>query len=258
MFGFLVKKTICDIWDNSLAMPVLNAGFAVSAGLFFVLPRLLKAPSILVAVLIAAGFLWCGIYIAAASAALMPVSEFGVFSIRQFMTEIKKSLLTGPVTGALLIFAAILVSVVIPFYVRLKSPFAFFLAGIVGWVLAFCLLTALFFPAISRRIGGGLADSIRQTIAFLFDNFVFCILCVFFCAVLFAVSIVLFFMYPGPAGIILFLDEAVRMRMLKYGYEKNQSGSKPGKSVPWAMLLEKDREALGKRTFRSFLFPWKD
>jgi hypothetical protein len=33
---------------------------------------------------------------------------------------------------------------------------------------------------------------------------------------------------------------------------------KERKNIPWEELIYEDRETLGPRTFRSFLFPWKD
>jgi hypothetical protein len=70
-------------------------------------------------------------------------------------------------------------------------------------------------------------------------------------------SILLAFLFPGPAGVILYLDEALRLRLLKYNWlEENPQANR--RKIPWDALLIEERERTGTRTFRNFIFPWKD
>jgi hypothetical protein len=71
------------------------------------------------------------------------------------------------------------------------------------------------------------------------------------------ISLFLAFLAPGPAGALLFLDEAFRLRLLKYDYlEANPDANR--KQIPWDALLIDERERTGTRTLRNFIFPWKD
>jgi hypothetical protein len=60
---------------------------------------------------------------------------------------------------------------------------------------------------------------------------------------------------------VLFIDEALRLRLLKYDWlMANPAGSTAGRRrrIPWHDLLKEDREMTGTRTWRNFIFPWKD
>jgi len=70
-------------------------------------------------------------------------------------------------------------------------------------------------------------------------------------------SVVLVFMFPGPAGVLLYIDEAVRLRLLKYDYLEANPGANR-KKIPWDALLIEERDKTGSRTFKNFIFPWKD
>jgi hypothetical protein len=72
-----------------------------------------------------------------------------------------------------------------------------------------------------------------------------------------AVSLFLALLFPGPAGILLFLDEAMRLRLLKYDWlEANPDANR--RKIPWDALLIEEREKTGTRSLKSFIFPWKD
>ncbi|MDR2103555.1 MAG: hypothetical protein LBP42_05565, partial [Treponema sp.] len=74
---------------------------------------------------------------------------------------------------------------------------------------------------------------------------------------LLGMSVFLAFLFPGPAGILLYLDEAVRLRIFKYDWLEANPGENRRK-VPWDALLIDDREKTGTRSLKSFIFPWKD
>jgi hypothetical protein len=65
------------------------------------------------------------------------------------------------------------------------------------------------------------------------------------------------FLFPGPAGILLYLDEAMRLRIFKYDWLEANPGENRRK-IPWDTLLIDDRERTGTRSLKNFIFPWKD
>jgi hypothetical protein len=94
-----------------------------------------------------------------------------------------------------------------------------------------------------------------------FDNTGFCLFSLVINA-LFTVLII-----SCPCWSLLYLDEALRLRILKYDWldaraSEQQSGQyEPGRRripIPWNELLAEEKEKTGERSWRSFLFPWKE
>ena len=66
---------------------------------------------------------------------------------------------------------------------------------------------------------------------------------------------------PSLAGISINKANALRLRLYKYDYlEKHPelTTKRDRKEIPWDELIQEDRDTLGPRKLRSFLFPWKD
>ena len=55
------------------------------------------------------------------------------------------------------------------------------------------------------------------------------------------ISVPLIFLLPGPAGILLFLDEALRLCLIKYEWLQANPEADPRK-IPWDRLLAEERE----------------
>ncbi|MCR4734214.1 MAG: hypothetical protein K5829_04295 [Treponema sp.] len=74
-------------------------------------------------------------------------------------------------------------------------------------------------------------------------------------------SVLFIGMLPSIAGIEIAKANALRIRLYKYDYleEHPELKTKRERSrIPWEELIYDDRETLGPRKLRSFLFPWKD
>ena len=79
--------------------------------------------------------------------------------------------------------------------------------------------------------------------------------------VLIAISVVLVLLMPGFAWVILSQNESFRLRMYKYDWLEKHPELEfkvARKSVPWGELIAEDYETVGHRSFKSFIFPWKD
>jgi hypothetical protein len=66
---------------------------------------------------------------------------------------------------------------------------------------------------------------------------------------------------------LLYLDQGLRLRLLKYDWldaraeEQNSSQYEQGwrkTKIPWDELLKEEKDNTGDRTWRSFIFPWKE
>ena len=102
---------------------------------------------------------------------------------------------------------------------------------------------------------------LKKSFIIFFDNTLssFAMLC--YNAVLFALSLILFFLLPGVHGITLASMNALRLRLYKYDWLEEHPDFLTDRDkradVPWAELLAADKETLGERKLTSFIFPWK-
>ncbi|MDR2193648.1 MAG: hypothetical protein LBP19_04170 [Treponema sp.] len=264
MIGFLIKKTFFDLWDNLFKIVLINIGFLAVAVIPILIPRLIPITALSIAVS-AAGVLCCCVYLAAASFCLKQVSDYSFFGFRDFFASFKsfKTVwLSGLVFGGFVILMGIVITVVLPYYFSMTSPVSWVLGMLLFWFLAAAALSLQFFLTIRSRMNNTVKVSIKKCFLVFFDNLGFCVFSFIHNLILLALSVFLAFMLPGPAGILLFLDEGFRLRLLKYDWlethpEAIGAGGKRPK-IPWDELLIDEREKTGTRSFKSFIFPWKD
>ena len=260
MIGFLIKKTFFDTWDNMFRIALLNLGFIASLAIPVFLPGLF-ANTALVLVILGIGTLWCAVYLAAAALSLKAISDYGSFGFGDFFRNLKSGLPAGLCVGAVVIALWAMASLVIPFYLSMGSVIGLLLAAVIFWTMVLALLSLQFFFAVRARLDTKLTKVFKKCVIICFDNPGLAIFSLLHNTVMLVLSVLLAFLIPGPAGILLFLDEALRLRLLKYDWlEANPDpGVRPGRrNIPWDAILIDEREKTGTRSFKSFIFPWKD
>jgi hypothetical protein len=257
MIGFLIKKAFFDGWDNLFRLALINIGFIASAAVPVFLPHALaEIPALSIAALIV-GTLWCFVYLAAAAKSLCAVSDYRHFGFAHFFQNLKTAWPAGLVIGAILFAVILIFTVALPFYLSMKSIVGLLFAAFIFWLTVILIFALQFFFAIHFRLGDKIPKALKKCFIIFFDNPGLCAF-VFFCNIVTAcVSVLLAFLAPGPAGILLFLDEAFRLRLLKYDYLEANPGANR-KKIPWDALLIDERDKTGERTLRNFIFPWKD
>ena len=257
MIGFLIKKNFFDLWDNLFRVALLNLGFIASLAIPVFIPTLLEGAPVLGLAVLFIGILWCFIYLSAASLSLKSVSDYGGFGFADFFNNLKTGWLMGIIAGVIVFLCYLLVSVVMRFYLSMNSMPGLLLAAVIFWTLVVGVLSLQFFFTVRARLDTKISKIIRKCFVFFFDNPGFCVFTFLNNIVMLVISLFLAFLFPGPAGILLFLDEGVRLRLLKYDYlEANPDANR--KKIPWDALLIDERERTGTRSLKSFIFPWKD
>jgi hypothetical protein len=201
--------------------------------------------------------LWLGVYLSAAALSLALISDYKSFGFADFFNNIKNAWRSGIVFG-LIVFAIFFISAaVIPFYLSMESMIGLLLAAVIFWTFAAAVLSFQFFFAVRARLDTKLTKVIKKCFIIFLDNPGFAIFSLLHNIVILIVSIFLALLFPGPAGILLYLDEALRLRLLKYDYlEEHPEANR--KKIPWDALLIEEREKTGTRSLKSFIFPWKD
>ncbi|MDR0312611.1 MAG: hypothetical protein LBI14_03345 [Treponema sp.] len=257
MIGFLIKKNFFDMWDNLFRVALVNLGFIASLAIPIFLPALLESVPLMALAVLFIGILWCFVYLSAAALCLKSVSDYGGFGFADFFANLKIGWPLGIVAGVIVFLCYLLVTVVIRFYLQMNSLFGLLLAAIIFWTLVVGILSLQFLFTVRARLDKKITKVIRKCFVIFFDNPGFCIFMFFSNIITLVISIFLAFLFPGPAGILLFIDEGLRLRLLKYDYlEANPEANR--KKIPWDALLIDERERTGTRSFKSFIFPWKD
>ena len=259
MIGFLVKKTFFDLWDNMFRIVLLNLGFIASVAIPVFLPGVIPVPVLSIAALVI-GIFWCSVYLAAAALSVKAVSDYGAFGFSDFFNNIKNSWPSGLILGGAILALAAMAWIIIPFYLELKSMTGLLLAAVIFWTLILTILSLQWFFAIRARLDTKPVKIIKKCFIIFFDNSGFSLFSLLHNAVLLIISALTAFLIPGPAGILLYLDEALRLRLLKYDWLEANPGetSARRRKIPWDAILIEEREKTGTRSLRNFIFPWKD
>jgi len=260
MIGFLIKKTFYDIWDNMFRIVLINLGFIVSLTIPIILPGYIPIPILSIVVMVI-GVFWCFVYLAATALSVKAVSDYGVFNFADFIANLKAGWPAGMILalGAFIIY--LIFRIIIPFYLDMNSLVGLLLAALIFWSLILALFSFQYFFAIRARLDTKLIKVIKKCFIIFFDNPGFSIFSLLYTLVTLVVSLIFALLLPGPAGLLLFLDEGLRLRLMKYDWlEENPpaAGSPKRRSIPWDALLIEEREKTGSRTLKNFIFPWKD
>ena len=260
MIGFIMKKTLYDLWDNMFRVVLLNLGFVAATAIPIFFPALAARffNSIeLEMILSALGILVCSIYLAAAAHSIKQISDHSSFNFGDFFRAFKTTWLAGLVMGLFVFLLYLIASVILPFYLGIESPVGLVLAAIVFWLTVFALLSFQFYFTVYNRLGSKIIKSFKKCMLISLDNSGFAIFMFLHNIVVLFISIVFVFMFPGPVGVLLYLDEALRLRLFKYDWLEANPGADRRK-IPWDELLVEEREKTGNRSLRNFIFPWKD
>ena len=241
-------------------MVLMNLGFIASVAIPIFLPGLIPITALSILVF-AAGLLWCFVYLAAVALSVKAVSDYGVFGFSDFLANLKEGWKTGVALGIICFLLYAIARNSIPFYLEIRSIFGLFLAAIIFWTIITAICSLQFFFAIRARLDTKLVKIFKKCFLVFFDNTGLAIYLILHTILLLILTAVLAFLLPGPAGILLFFDEALRLLLLKYDWlsaNQDKTGSKKRRKIPWDEILIDEREKTGTRSFRSFIFPWKD
>jgi hypothetical protein len=260
MIGFLLRKTFYDLWDNLFRIVLINIGFLAVTAIPVFLPRLAAkfiSSTPLEIGLTAIGIIICSIYLSAAAHSLKSISNYGSFGFVEFFRGFKIAWPAGIVMGLFVIVLFLMVYVVIPFYMSFDSTVGLLLGMFIFWAVIFALLSFQFYFTVYARLSTNLIKVFKKCMLISLDNSGMAIFVLIHNFVALILSVFLAFIFPGPAGALLYLDEALRLRLLKYDWLEANPGA-DRKKIPWDTLLIEEREKTGTRTLKNLIFPWKD
>ncbi|MDR2468550.1 MAG: hypothetical protein LBD22_06285 [Spirochaetaceae bacterium] len=258
MTGFLLKKTFFDLWDNMFKLAAVNMCFLVSCTLLIIVSVVLPAHTAIQGGITVVGIVWSSCFLMMSARALSPLSDCRSHEFARLFVNFPSNLACGCAAALITAILGLLFFIVIPYYFFTPELINVIFAALSAWIFLFLPVVFQYLFAVRSRFEGHLGHIVKKVLMFFFDNPFFCVTTFFIAILMFVFSAFTLFLFPGPAGILLFFDEALRLRLLKYDWLEAQPPSPHRPAIPWNELLAADRETLGTRSFKNLIFPWKD
>lgn len=263
MFGFLIKKSFCDGWDNLLSVILTNVIFLfLGIGIVFLNAFAYLSESQLFMILaFIIAFILISIVALAYGESAAKIANFEGIRYADFFKAIpsvfKDALFLGLLTSAVLIISTFSIR----YYWSLHTMLGSCLAIFIFWIDIFYILSIQWFVPLRSLLKNNFKKCLKKCFIIFFDNTGFSVFMGIYDLVLIAFSVLFIGFFPSIAGIIIANTNALRLRLYKYDYLEEHPELKTKKErrqIPWEELIYEDRETLGPRKLKSFIFPWKD
>ncbi len=261
MIGFFMKKALYDGWDNLLSLLALNIAFlSVAFGGFILIDGLFRLPLLAVAAgALAVSLL--GVLALGVSFSFARVAAYKAFSWRDLPQDLRAAVPHGVILAISASVLFVVFSVALPYYRAIGGRAGFALFALMLWLSLILLLSLQWLLPIRSQLDRRVFKSVKKCFIVFFDNPGISLFLFAYSVTLCVLSLATFFMVPGVFGVVLAQNEAFRLLMHKYDWIEKHPELEyrvARKSVPWAELLADERETLGDRSLRNFIFPWKD
>ncbi len=257
MFGFLIKKTFFDMWDNMFRILLMNLGYILVLAIFFLLaPAFLSVPALFFATIVL-GIAVAAVYTGIVSRMCAEIADYKQPGFSDILRFLRESLGSSLILAAAMGVYVFVVSVAFQFYGGLKSLAGPLAVALLFWVTVGWLLASQYFFPIQSRLDRKFRKIFRKTFLVFFDNPLFSI-GLFICTVIvLIISLFTALLLPGVSTILLLWNAAFKLRLYKYDWIEQNPGANR-RAIPWDALLVEDRERVGKRTLKGMIFPWKE
>ena len=272
MYGFLFKKNFCDGWDNLFSVVVVNVLFLLSmVGIVilssFVTNHLSEDATDLTFYLIQSAILLLGIFIICVFAMAygelsVKIANFEGIHFYDFFKKIPGVLLDSALLAIFIMLFIFISAYCLNFYIlQQQSLISLFVGALIFWIDILIILSLQWFVPIRCTFHNKFFKCLKKCFIIFMDNTGFSIIMGIYHLLLIVISILPIGFFPSIAGIAISKQNAFRLRMYKYDYLEEHPELKTPRErrqIPWEELIYEDREALGPRKLRSFIFPWKD
>lgn len=271
MYGFLIKKSFFDDWDNLLTVFIVNllAVFA-ALGLLFTGTKLFTVfgensesswPLVIVAVFLLITVIVLCIICFAFGELAAKIANFDGVSLGSFFKAIPGVLKDASLYGLLLFVMGFVSFYCFDFYfLQMQSLWGFAIGMLLFWIVVVLVLSLQWFIPLRSMLHNDFKKCFKKCLLIFFDNTGFSILVFIHTLIMIPLSIFLLGFFPGFAGILINKANALRLRFYKYDYleaHPERNNKKQRKDIPWDELIYEDRETFGHRTLKSLFQPWK-
>jgi uncharacterized membrane protein YesL len=261
MIGFMLKKWFFDLWDNLLPALVMNIVFVLPlAGLLFALGLAAPLGLILYFVVSAAALLLSFVFAGVFNRYTLDFTLSRSFQISQLLPYLKASWKPSLALGAVLMGLGVFILQGLPFYNSLNAVLGLVISVIFFWIGFFALLSAGYYWPLNAQFEPKIKKLAKKSLILMFDNPGFSLFLLFGGLVILVVSVITLSLFPGVAGLLLWFQVGLKLRMYKYDYLETLETQEPRNKIkiPWDTLLAAEREQVGPRSLKGMFFPWKE
>lgn len=268
MFRFMIKKSFCDDWDNLFTVFIANlicVALAFGCVSLFIFCAKNLNDWITDLVIIASSMIFSVLAFAYGECSAK-IANFETSRLVEFFKAIPGCIKDGVLFGLMVSIVGIVSVIGVTYYwseafVTQFQLLGIFLGALLIWLDIFFLLAMQWFIPIRSLMHNNFRKCFKKCLLVLFDNTGFSIAMFFHNLILCIISVLFVGLFPGMAGITIANTNAMRLRLYKYDYLEEHpelQGKRQRRKIPWEELIYEDKETLGPRKFKSFLFPWKE
>jgi uncharacterized membrane protein YesL len=273
MIGFLIKKTFFDFWDNFFRIVFINLGFLVillitfglAFGTNYIIPSsltkaypLINGGAFLLIAIISFSIIM--IYTGAASCITKDIADHETPGFKDFFKYLKRTYKTSLLFALANIIIFCIVFIASRYYFEtFKNLIGLFLIFFIVGIYFYWFTASFYFFPLQSNFGPAFIKNIKKSFILFFDNTIFSLFALVLVSLILMVASVLppIALLLGPGSIMLWGNVALKLRLYKYDYlEEHPAANR--KKIPWDSLLVQDKEKIGKRTLKGFIFPWKE
>jgi hypothetical protein len=256
MFGFLIKKTFFDMWDNLIRIIIYNLGFLLLMAPIALLLDLLKNNTPLLLALIAVWIAILFVYSGVASWMASQIADYSRPEWSEIGAALKATYPTSLLFALLNLLLAFLFSIAFPIYGSFKSFLGPLASSFLFWILVFWVLACQYFFPLQARLERRFFKILKKMFLLLLDNPLFSFGLFLVSLVILVLSVFTVFLLFGITTLLLWWNVALKLRLYKYDHLEKHPDDR--RRIPWDALLAEDRERVGKRTLKGMIFPWKE
>lgn len=254
MLRFFLRKTFYDGWDHLFMLAAYNGAALAVAALGIWVPTLADSVALRLVGLVFA-CMGLSVWSAAAGYACWELANFRPFSWDLAKKGLAWAVRPGLQLGAVVTAAVLVASVVFPFYATMGGFVGLFAMSLAFWCFLGLGLTLLYAIPARLALGCGFRASLKTAFMMVVDSPLGALGLALHGLACLALSPFVAFLLPGPAAALLGTAEATRLRLKRFDWLRAQGGRRA--KTPWAELLADDEEAVGRRTLKELVFPWK-
>ncbi len=258
MFLFCVKKAFFDFWDNFIPAILANLGFIVVLALPTLGPSSLHSVSPFAGLMtFVAGVLLLFVYTGCISMVARDIVMYrspGWEDLPHYLREVWRPSLA---LGGIFLLHALLLSVALPVYATMDALPAAAAVALLFWGSVLWLMASQYFFPVRAQLGDRVPKVLKKCFILLFDNGAFTLGLALGSVGIMMLSVFTALLLPGPMGVLIWLNTAFKLRLLKYDYLEKHPAA-PRRRLPWDQLLAEERERVGKRTLKGMIFPWRE